>query len=149
MLTRLPNSLLLACGITSGIALVMSTLAIYLQVRNYRKPFEQRYIVRILVVVPMFATTCYLTLLNQKVGEMVEPIREIYEAFVIYTFYKLLVLMLGGERHIIQMTIDKPTCQHPFPANLILKPLNISDPKDFLTIKRFILQYVGLNLCYI
>ncbi|GME83675.1 unnamed protein product [Ambrosiozyma monospora] len=43
------------------------------------------------------------------------------------------------------MTIDKPTCQHPFPANLILKPLNISDPKDFLTIKRFILQYVWVK----
>ncbi|TID14459.1 hypothetical protein CANINC_004747 [Pichia inconspicua] len=76
---------------------------------------------------------------------LLEPIREIYEAFVIYTFYKLLVLMLGGERRIISMTVNKPLTSHPFPNSLFLKKINISDPKHFLTIKRCILQYVWMK----
>lgn len=133
------------CGLTTAVSLVTSLLAIYLQVRNYRKPFEQRLIVRILAVVPLFAVSCYLMLLSYSVGRIIEPIREIYEAFVIYTFYKLLVLMLGGERRIILMTVDKPATSHPFPNSLFLKKVNISDPKHFLTIKRCILQYVWVK----
>jgi hypothetical protein len=84
-------------------------------------------------------------LVNFKIGRIIEPIREIYEAFVIYTFYKLLVLMLGGERKIILMTVNKEPTSHPFPNSLFLKKVNISDPHHFLTIKRCILQYVWVK----
>lgn len=131
-------------------SVVSSGVSIVLQLRNYRKPFEQRLIVRILVVVPLFAISCYCVTVNYKIGNVLEPIREIYEAFVIYTFYKLLVQMLGGERQIIQMTVDKQPTAHPFPMNLVLKKVHISDPLDFLTIKRLILQYVWMKpLIYI
>lgn len=147
---RLPRWVLQICGITSTISLFVSLVGIYLHLRNYRKPFEQRLILRILMVVPLFSISCYLVLLNSPIGQVVEPIREIYEAFVIYTFYKLLVLMLGGERKIILMTVNKPLTSHPFPNNLFLKKIDISDPKHFLTIKRCILQYVWMKpLLYI
>lgn len=141
----LPDWVLKVCGTTTTIAIFTSVLAIYLQVRNYRKPFEQRLIVRILLVVPLFAISCYCMLVSYSIGRIIEPIREIYEAFVIYTFYKLLVLMLGGERKIILMTIGQPPTSHPFPNSLFLKKINISDPKHFLTIKRCILQYVWVK----
>ncbi|ODV83133.1 hypothetical protein CANARDRAFT_203807, partial [[Candida] arabinofermentans NRRL YB-2248] len=145
MYTKLPSWIIATCGVSSLISTLAGTLSIYLQLSNYRKPFEQRLIVRILLIVPMFSITCYLTLINYKIGEIIEPLREIYEAFVIYTFYKLLVLILGGERTIIQTCIDRPSTRHPFPNNLILKPINISDPSDFLMIKRCILQYVWIK----
>ncbi|QPG76775.1 hypothetical protein FOA43_004169 [Brettanomyces nanus] len=129
----------------------MSSIAIYLQLTNYRKPFEQRLVVRILLVVPMFAVTCYICLVNYTVGVYFEPIREIYEAFVIYTFYKLLVLMLGGERTIIRNAQSKSPTSHFFPARLFLRKIDISDPKSFLMIKSCILQYVWVkpSLCII
>lgn len=141
----LPTWVVRVCGTTSLLSIVVSILGIYLHLKNYRKPFEQRLTVRILAVVPLFALSCYLVLLDSPVGRVLEPIREIYEAFVIYTFYKLLVLMLGGERKIILMTVNKPRTSHPFPNSLILPKVNISDPQHFLTIKRCILQYVWMK----
>ena len=138
----LPRWVMVICGITTISSILISTLGIFLHLKNYRKPFEQRLTVRILVIVPLFSLSCYCMLMSYKVGRLIEPIREIYEAFTIYTFYKLLVLMLGGERRIILMTVDKPPTSHPFPASLFLKKINISDPQQFLTIKRCILQYV-------
>jgi len=147
---EIPTILLELCGASCSTSLVISTFAIYLQLANYRKPFEQRLIVRILLVVPIFAVSCFISLVNYQVGKFVEPIREMYEAFVIYTFYKLLIFMLDGERAIIQNAQGREPTRHFFPANLVLGPMEISDPKQFLKIKRMILQYVWVKpLLYI
>ncbi|OWB70001.1 hypothetical protein B5S33_g4614 [[Candida] boidinii] len=119
--------------------------SIYKHLMNYRKPFEQRLIVRIQFLLPIFGITCYISLINYKVGEFFTPIREIYESFVIYTFYKLLVILLGGEYEIIVSNHNKPPTKHLVPFNLILRPIDVSDPNDFLTIKRCILQYVWVK----
>ncbi|KAG7797467.1 hypothetical protein KL929_002310 [Ogataea haglerorum] len=137
--------LITVCGTTSLISLMISALAIYLQSSNYRKPFEQRLIIRILLIVPLFAVTCFVTLISPRIGSVIEPIREIYEALVIYTFYKLLVYMLGGERQIIQSSFDKPKTNHPFPTNIIFSPIDFSNPSHFLLVKRCILQYVWVK----
>lgn len=79
-----------------------------------------------------------------------EPIREIYEAFVIYTFFSLLTDMLGGERNIIIMTSGRKPVSHPGIVHYILPDIDISDPFTFLNIKRGILQYVWLKpvICF-
>ncbi|KAG7897312.1 hypothetical protein KL935_005268 [Ogataea polymorpha] len=145
MSTVISKWLIAVCGTTSLTSLMISTLAIYLQSSNFRKPFEQRLIIRILLIVPLFAITCFVTLINPSIGNIIEPIREIYEALVIYTFYKLLVYMLGGEREIIQHSFDKPKTNHPFPANIIFCPIDFSNPSHFLLVKRCILQYVWVK----
>lgn len=134
-----------ACFASCFVSFVSSAVSIVLQLKNYRKPMEQRLIVRILVVVPLFAVSCYCVMGAYKVGGVLEPIREMYEAFVIYMFYKLLVQMLGGERHIIQQTVGKQPTGHPFPMSLVLSKVHISDPLEFLMIKRLILQYVWMK----
>jgi hypothetical protein len=143
--TALPKWVIVICSTTTLLSILWSFTAIFFQVRNYRKPFEQRLIVRILLLVPLFAISCYSMLMNYPIGKLVEPIREIYEAFVIYTFYKLLVLMLGGERRIILMTVNKEPVSHPFPMSLLIRRVNISHPQHFLAIKRSILQYVWIK----
>lgn len=146
----LPKWIIIVCGFTTLSSVIISILGIFLHLKNYRKPFEQRLIVRILTLVPLFSISCYFMLMSYKIGRLIEPIREIYEAFTIYTFYKLLVLMLGGERRIILMTVNQAPTSHPFPASLFLKKVNISHPQHFLTIKRCILQYVWVKpLLYI
>lgn len=141
----LPKWLITICSITTLTSILWSFTAIFFQVRNYRKPFEQRLIVRILLIVPLFAISCYSRLMQYFVGAIFEPLREIYEAFVIYTFYKFLVLMLGGERAIILKTVDKEPVSHPFPISIFSRRVNISHPKHFLAIKRCILQYVWMK----
>ena len=109
--------------------------------------------IRIQLIVPLFALSCYSMLINQTSifnRFVLEPIREIYEAFVIYTFFSLLTDMLGGERNIIIMTSGRKPVPHPGTMRYLLSPLDISDPKTFLVIKRGILQYVWLKpfICF-
>lgn len=128
-------------------------LSILLHLFNYRKPFQQRLMIRIQLIVPLFAISCYSMLVNQKsplIRFIVEPLREIYEAFVIYTFFSLLTDMLGGERNIIIMTSGRAPVRHPGIMQYIMPPLDISDSRTFLNIKRGILQYVWLKpvICF-
>lgn len=80
---------------------------------------------------------------------ILEPIREVYEAFVIYTFFSLLTDMLGGEKNIIIMTSGREPVSHPGFLYWLPK-IDMSDPKTFLSIKRGILQYVWLKpfICF-
>ncbi|OOF99472.1 hypothetical protein ASPCADRAFT_203243 [Aspergillus carbonarius ITEM 5010] len=74
-----------------------------------------------------------------------DPIRDVYEAFTIYTFFQLLINFLGGERALIIMTHGRPPVQHAWPMNHILPKVDISDPQTFLAVKRGILQYTWLK----
>lgn len=76
---------------------------------------------------------------------MVEPLQEIYEAVVIYTFFTLLTNILGGERNVVLTTMGRAPKSHFYPMNHIFAKVDISDPYTFLAIKRGILQYVWLK----
>lgn len=78
-------------------------------------------------------------------AQFVDPIRDIYEAFTIYTFFQLLINYLGGERSLIVMTHGRAPVQHLWPLNHSLRKVDISDPYTFLSIKRGILQYAWLK----
>ncbi|KAI5961000.1 uncharacterized protein KGF55_004267 [Candida pseudojiufengensis] len=145
---RLPNFIIKISLYSSLISAIIIFISIFLHLINYRKPFQQRLMIRIQIIVPLFALTCYSMLINQTSPFnkfILEPIREVYEAFVIYTFFSLLNDMLGGERNIIIMTSGREPVRHPGILGYILVPLDISDPKTFLMIKRGILQYVWLK----
>lgn len=133
------------CTVSCVLALVSSAAAVFLQLKNYRRLREQRLVVRILCVVPVFATASLAGALDWSVAKVLDPLRDIYEAVVVYTFFKLLVLLLGGEREIIQRTVDKPA------VGVLWYKVHIGNPRHFLAIKRMVLQYVWvkplLSLC--
>lgn len=121
---------------------------IFMHLRNYRKPFQQRLMIRIQLILPLFALSCYSMLVaptSVVVKYIIEPAREIYEAFVIYTFFSLLIDMLGGAKSIVIMTSGRPPVPLPGVLGRCLPPLDISDPTTFLAIKRGIQQYVWLK----
>lgn len=134
------------CFLCTVISVCISSLCIFNHLMNYRKPLQQRVIIRILLIIPIYSTICYLNLVAPSfVCNIVEPIKEIYEAFVLYMFYCLLTDLLGGERNIIIMTAGRAPVKQPFPMSLFEKSIDISDPESFLKIKKFILQYVWLK----
>lgn len=96
-------------------------------------------------MVPIYAVSSWISLKSIKASQFVNPIRDIYEAFTIYTFFQLLVNFLGGERSLIIMTHGRAPKEHLWPMNYVLPKCDISDPYTFLAIKRGILQYAWLK----
>ncbi|KHN97986.1 DUF300 domain protein [Metarhizium album ARSEF 1941] len=124
---------------------IQALSSIWLQTKNYRKPLLQRYVVRILLMVPIYSIASFTSMVSLTAAAFIDPIRDIYEAFTIYTFFQLLINYLGGERALIIMTHGRAPVQHLWPMNHILRKVDISDPYTFLSIKRGILQYAWLK----
>ncbi|KAI1136982.1 DUF300-domain-containing protein [Hypoxylon sp. FL0543] len=132
-------------GVFSLAATLMSIVSIWLQLKNYRKPLLQRYVVRILLMVPIYSISSWVSMVSLTAAAFLDPIRDIYEAFTIYTFFQLLINYLDGERALIIMAHGRAPVHHLWPLNHIFPKVDISDPYTFLAIKRGILQYAWLK----
>lgn len=95
--------------------------------------------------VPIYSISSWISLVSSSLAQWVDPIRDIYEAFTIYTFFQLLINYLGGERSLIVMTHGRAPVNHLWPLDHVLGPVDISDPYTFLAVKRGILQYAWLK----
>jgi len=91
-------------------AILITSHHIYMHLKFCTMPSEQRYIVRILFIVPMFGFDSWLSLLyvKQDVYVYFDSIKDWYEAFVIYNFMSLCYEYLGGEGNIMSELRGKP-----------------------------------------
>ncbi|XP_051904971.1 transmembrane protein 184A [Hippocampus zosterae] len=98
-------------GIFVWSALLITCHQIYTHLRSYTVPNEQRYIIRILLIVPIYAFDSWLSLLfigNNQYYVYFDSVRDCYEAFVIYNFLSLSFEYLGGESGIMSEIRGKP-----------------------------------------
>lgn len=98
-------------GICIWVALFLTCQQIYQHLRWYTNPQEQRWIVRILFIVPIYATYSWISLLffnSESVYIYFFTVRDCYEAFVIYNFLSLCYEYLGGEGNIMSEIRGKP-----------------------------------------
>ncbi|WWC97004.1 hypothetical protein V866_003881 [Kwoniella sp. B9012] len=142
---HLPVWLLALCGSFTAVATGVSIMSITLQLKNYRKPMLQRAVVRIMVMVPLYAISSLIAIFSLEAAFFIDAIRDLYEAFVIYTFLQLLITYLGGERSLLILLHGRPPIPHPFPVSLFLRPMDVSDPWSLLSLKRGVLQYVQVK----
>ncbi|KAL8175381.1 UNVERIFIED_CONTAM: hypothetical protein K2H54_021797 [Gekko kuhli] len=92
-------------------ALLITSHQIFLHLKNYTIPNEQRYIIRILFIVPIYAFDSWLSLLligSHQYYVYFDSVRDCYEAFVIYSFLSLCFEYLGGESTIMVEIRGKP-----------------------------------------
>ncbi|KAJ3771738.1 DUF300 domain-containing protein [Lentinula raphanica] len=143
--SRLPILVLVLAGLSTVTAVVISATGIFLQLKNYRKPYLQRMVVRIMVMVPIYAVSSFISLFSLEAAFFIDAVRDIYEAFVIYCFFVLLLSYLGGERSLLILLHGRPPKDPPFPVNLFRREIDVSDPYTFLFLKRGILQYVQVK----
>ncbi|USW52925.1 Putative organic solute transporter subunit alpha/Transmembrane protein [Septoria linicola] len=139
------RGVIIVAGVCALVSTLLTIIIILLQAKNYRKPLLQRHVVRIVVLVPIFAGASWASLTSLRVAFWIDPFRDVYEGFVIYTFFQLLINFLGGERSLIIMMHGRPPVQHLWPLNHVLAKIDISDPHSFLQVKRGILQYVWIK----
>ncbi|SPO47344.1 uncharacterized protein PSANT_05032 [Moesziomyces antarcticus] len=141
----LPTSLLVTSTLAAIFATIFSFFLIWKQLKNYRKPTLQRYVVRLLLMVPIYSIASVISLYSLELADIIDLFRDLYEAFVIYCFFNLLIEYLGGERSLIVLLHGRRPQQHLFPANLFLHDMDASDPYTFLALKRGVLQYVQVK----
>lgn len=128
----------MVCG-----TIVMSCRLVYLHLTHWFMPDVQKYVVRILWMVPIYAVQSYLSLRYHHARVYMSTIRDFYEAFVIASFVYYLIELLGGQESLVQLLRRKnPSLgQHTFPLSLILQPWELGE-EFMLQCKHGVLQYV-------
>eukprot|EP00040_Diaphanoeca_grandis_P034049 m.209572 g.209572 ORF g.209572 m.209572 type:complete len:426 (+) comp33044_c0_seq1:228-1505(+) len=117
-------------GVCAWSAVVITCTQIYLHLRTYTNPNHQRWIVRIMFMIPIYAICSWLSLKfynEAKITLYFDAVRNVYEAFVIYVFVSLCFEYLGGEAALLgsldgRMNVPKwitcTCCMQPFPYGL-------------------------------
>jgi hypothetical protein len=82
-------------------AIALAIFHIYRHLLNYTEPTYQRYIVRIIFMVPVYAFMSFLSLVLPKSSIYFDSIREVYEAWVIYNFLSLCLAWVGGPGSVV------------------------------------------------
>jgi len=110
--------------------------------------------------VPLYAISSLIAIFSLEAAFFIDAVRDLYEAsrarrscrstanaqaFVIYTFFQLLITYLGGERSLLIILHGRHPIPHPFPVNLFLRPMDVSDPWTLLNLKRGVLRESGVS----
>lgn len=82
---------------------------------HYTQPRLQKYIIRILWMVPIYAVNAWLGLVYPEGSIYVDSLRECYEAYVIYNFMMYLLAYLDADRQLEHRLEISPQVHHMFP----------------------------------
>lgn len=81
------------------IATVIALWLIYCHATHYSRPWEQKHIIRILFMIPVYAVVSFLSFLYYPHAIYFQVIRDCYEAFAIASFFTLLCHYLAPSLH--------------------------------------------------
>eukprot|EP00465_Bigelowiella_longifila_P005496 CAMPEP_0185255012 /NCGR_PEP_ID=MMETSP1359-20130426/3983_1 /TAXON_ID=552665 /ORGANISM="Bigelowiella longifila, Strain CCMP242" /LENGTH=334 /DNA_ID=CAMNT_0027838577 /DNA_START=45 /DNA_END=1049 /DNA_ORIENTATION=+ len=104
----------------------------------------RKHVIRILMMVPLYAFQCYLGLSLKDSSVFFDTLRECYEAVVIYSFLGLIIGYLGGERHVVYVMENKPSeyVHHPHLLSICLGSKSKLGDEFYMFTKLGTLQYV-------
>ncbi|KAG0487116.1 hypothetical protein HPP92_009211 [Vanilla planifolia] len=105
-------------GIFALIAIVISLLLIFQHLKSYTNPAEQKWIICILLMVPVYAIESIISLWQPKISIVCDILRNCYEAFALYAFGSYLVSCLGGERRVNEL-LEKERTKHQLSEQLL------------------------------
>lgn len=122
-------------------ALIAVTLSLHLirgHLKNYVKPQRQRYVIRIVWMVPIYAINSFLSLCFIQYAPIFDVPRDVYESYVLYNFVALLIDFMGGEEAAKAFFAAQPPHKHYWPFQW----LGDHDMSVFLETTRLcVLQY--------
>eukprot|EP00158_Paraphelidium_tribonemae_P002403 Partr_v1_DN25336_c1_g1_i1_m21511 putative transmembrane protein 184B len=91
----LPVVGIIVSGIFAVAASSLTIYLIYLHLSHFTRPFYQRHIVRILLMVPVYSVSAWCSYIWPHHILTFDLIRSCFEALVIYEFFQLLLAYLG------------------------------------------------------
>lgn len=131
---------IIAAGILVAFAVTLSFYEIVRHLLNFNKPFLQRYIIRILLMVPIYSLNAWIAMTFPVTGLYLDSMREVYESFVIYSFMKYLLNFLRYDTNLQQYIDHKKGPGHIFPFCFL--PACVGGRSFMIRCKHGILQYV-------
>ncbi|KAF2735975.1 DUF300-domain-containing protein [Polyplosphaeria fusca] len=81
------------------LALVIAFFLILRHATHFLRPWEQKHIIRILFMIPIYATVSFLSYLYYRHAVYFEVIRDCYEAFAIASFFTLMCHYIAPNLH--------------------------------------------------
>ncbi|KAH8667481.1 organic solute transporter Ostalpha-domain-containing protein [Tricladium varicosporioides] len=81
------------------LAILVSFYLIFMHATHYTKPYEQRHIIRILFMIPVYATSAFLSFRFYWHAVYFQVISDCYEAFAIASFFSLLCHYIAPNLH--------------------------------------------------
>ena len=110
---------------TGVVASLISCRTVLGHLLNYTRPAVQRHIVRIQLLIPIYGLGSMLSLHVRRDAIYVDTVRDIYEAFVIYSFLQLVLAYLGGEDACARKMETLESMPHP-PPLCCLEPVKLN-----------------------
>lgn len=78
-------------GFFAFAAVILALALIFLHLRNFTNKVQQRLIIRMIIMVPVYALDAWFALYFRSVAIYLNTLRCCYEAFVIYSFFTYLM----------------------------------------------------------
>jgi len=100
-------------------AVFLSFLQIWKHIKHNHHALLRKYVVRILLMVPVYSIESWFALYNSRsaLGKYLVLLRDTYESVVIYSFFMMLLSLLGGERCLSRRLESRGgVVTHIFPA---------------------------------
>lgn len=119
-------------------ACVLSFYLIYKHLKFYTQPEHQRYIVRIICMVPLYSVYSLLSLVFHEHQIYFAIARDCYEAYALYMFFKLCVNYAGGQDALIQHFLSQPKMRLTIPLCCKVQ----TNELFFVVCRQGMLQYV-------
>ncbi len=128
------------------ITLVLSFREIFRHLYNWYAPDVQKFVVRILFMVPLYSVQSWLSLrFHGPARVYIDTLRDLYEAFVIQSFVYYLIELLGGEDRMAELLGRKEASLggHGWFMSNVFGMQRWRMGKEFLLkVKHGVLQYV-------
>lgn len=120
-------------GWFSGAGFVLLTIPISVglivqHLTNWNAPQIQKYVVRIIWMVPIYSVESWLALRFKNTAIYLETLREGYESYVIFCFLYYLIVLLGDDQHLQQFKMKRAHPKnsdfgrHAWPLSLFCNP---------------------------
>ncbi|KAF4549248.1 Organic solute transporter Ostalpha-like protein 1 [Elsinoe fawcettii] len=81
------------------ISVIVALWLIFRHATHYSKPTEQKHIIRILLMIPVYSTVSFLSYLHYRHAIYYEVLRDCYEAFAIASFFTLMCHYIAPDLH--------------------------------------------------
>ncbi|EEH59064.1 uncharacterized protein MICPUCDRAFT_15117, partial [Micromonas pusilla CCMP1545] len=131
-------------GFFAFVAVAMSVTQIIMHLHRYTQPAHQRFIIRVIFMVPTYALCSWFSLVDRDASLYLETFRDCYESWVVYNFLSLCLAYVGGPGNVVNRLGGKEIVPSWWHATCCLPRMHVDGPY-IRACKRGALQFVFLK----